>query len=122
MDHAEMRPEHSVYERLRKNKVRHIQTCLGGEDVHTSGGLQQKTRIKPVAMETGERDSGESFPYETLPSCARIHYRIFMDKILRPLTDFYDFSYLSLMLRDALVGECYPISQMGRADYDSSSL
>ena len=108
IQHEEVHPEHLVYEELERFGVEYIPKCLGGEDVQTSSGSPQVTCIAPLVKGSIGHDSGESFPYETLLKYARTHYRLFMDKILRPLTDFYDFSYVPEILKNALSGECSP--------------
>ena len=127
VDHPEVHPEHLVYERLQENGVQNVPTCIRGGDVGagTHGVQRTLTTVEPPLSEEGSGDSsasdgsessdddaaGSGAPrYRTLIRFARIHYRIFIKEILRPLTDFEDFQELVGLLADALIGE-FPCGQ-----------
>lgn len=86
------RPEHLVYERLRRMNVEKkdgVATLICGGDV--GGSYAQCTRVQ------------EDFPHENRP-VPRVHYRLVVEDIGLPLTDFYNFGELSAFFADALRG------------------
>ena len=91
--HGKIHAEHEVYERLRSRGVlNNIPTCLGGEDVRGADGMWQQTRV------------GARLPSESLP---RGHYRILLQEVCRPLSDFTNFEELAMLIGDALSGTCF---------------
>ena len=86
------RPEHLVYKRLKRRNVEAtdgIATMICGGDV--GGALAQKTRV--------EKD----LPALNRP-VRRIHYRLVIEDIGLPLSEFESFSELSAIFVDALRG------------------
>ena len=103
VDHDDIHPEHTVYERLVRYGVTKIPTCLGGEDVgENTEHLWQRTCI-PGDDELEPRQSEDKRPLR----CARGHYRLFIKEILRPLTDFKDWRSLLWILDDGMCGEFF---------------
>ena len=93
-DHADIKPEHEVYERLHKYSVKNIPTCLGGENVGEGTSGLQRTRLEHPSNSLRQRDHHD-----------RVHYRLFIKEVLRPLTDFIDFQDLVVLMTHALCGE-----------------
>ena len=99
-DHADIAPEHQVYEdlyNLRKADERtqglppgayHILDCFHGEDVFAAGHDTLMSRQTTKASDTG----------------CRVHYRILLSPVCRPLSDFTNFKELALLLSQALQG------------------
>ena len=100
VDHDDIHPEHEVYERLVKHEVANIPTCLGGEDVGVSTeGQWQCTRI-PSDRKVESNQPGPAKPLR----CARGHYRLFIQEVLRPLIDFENWRSLLLFFDDGMTG------------------
>ncbi|KAI1791921.1 hypothetical protein LXA43DRAFT_384908 [Ganoderma leucocontextum] len=81
------RPEHLVYERLRNRNVGRIASLVCGGDV--GGHWAQVTRIQ------------EDMPQEKKP-VPRVHYRIVIEEIGVPLTEFRNFAELAAIFGHAL--------------------
>ncbi|TFK92770.1 hypothetical protein K466DRAFT_195010 [Polyporus arcularius HHB13444] len=89
LDLKRVQPEHEVYERLEREGVTHgVVTCLGHEDVPNPDGSRQLTRIHQLIS--------PSRP-------ARVHYRLLIRQVCRPLTDFADFEELTNIICEALI-------------------
>ena len=134
-DHPGSKREHEVYERLAGAGVEGVLTCYGGEDVPDGTGGWQRTRASdyPVPARdlrpkfTPSKPARPGHPgfwfldyhdgagtYDSLSSepdtpwssrHARVHYRIFLKEICRPLTGFRDWKELVSLLLDALRGK-----------------
>ncbi|KAH9912223.1 uncharacterized protein B0H18DRAFT_1127428 [Fomitopsis serialis] len=85
--HGRLPREHIVYERLQRANTVGILPCLGGQDVVSQPENNvQLTRAHPEDH-TGLR---------------RVHYRILLGRVCRPLSDFGDFQELTQILTAAL--------------------
>ena len=105
VDHEGVHPEHEVYERLRKHSVTNVPTCLGGGDVrkHSEDTLQ-----RTYVPRDGELDSELARSEINSPlRLPRVHYRLFIKEVLRPLTDFETWRSLLWIFDDGMCGE-YP--------------
>ena len=86
------RPEHLVYERLKRKGVKPtdgIATLICGGDV--GGTRAQRTRVQ------------DDLPEKNRP-VRRIHYRLVIEDIGLPLNKFYNFADLSGIFAEALRG------------------
>ena len=89
LDLDRIRPEHEVYERLQSKEVSFIATCAAHEDVPSSNGSPQCTTIHSLFLP---------------PRPARRHYRLLINEVGRPLTDFKDFAELTALFCYAIIG------------------
>ena len=110
-EHPELHSEHLVYKRLQENGVQNIPTCIGGGDVgeDTVFGVQT-TRTTSIRFSSssalGDKDQqSEPTTFSVLVIFARVHYRIFIKQILRPITDFEHFLELVAFFIDVLSGK-----------------
>ncbi|KAH9912187.1 uncharacterized protein BXZ73DRAFT_82420 [Epithele typhae] len=78
LDHEEMENEHKVYDRLKEAKVTNIPTCVYGGDVEVNGKAQRT------------KDEG------------LVHYRIILEHLLQPLSEFENFRELSGFMLNAM--------------------
>ncbi|RDX51396.1 hypothetical protein OH76DRAFT_1481666 [Lentinus brumalis] len=88
LDLERVQPEHKVYERLHSKDVGYIATCLAHEDVPSSNGDWQRTTVHSLL---------------TPPRPARGHYRLLIEEVCRPLTDFKDFAELTALMCFAII-------------------
>ncbi|KAH9912188.1 uncharacterized protein BXZ73DRAFT_107557 [Epithele typhae] len=77
-DHEEMELEHKVYDRLKEAQVTNIPTCVCGGDVEINGKAQRT------------KDEG------------LVHYRIVIEHLLQPLSEFGNFHELSGFMLNAM--------------------
>lgn len=103
-DQADITPEHKVYEylgSLRKASTKdeitpqgafNILNCFHGEDVGWMERHDTTSRQTTVAHEAGDKER-------------RVHYRILLSPVCRPLSDFTNFKELATLLSQALHGK-----------------
>lgn len=88
IDSPSCRPEREVYERLWKNRVRNIATPISGGDVCNADGRTQRTRTQ-----------------DFLPQLrGRIHYRLVVKEIGRPLEEYPEEVVMANVMIDAIEG------------------
>ena len=88
-DHPSVYREHEIYARLSAAEVPHTTTCQYGGDV---------TRRKTVQRTTTQNCAARKIR-------GRIHYRLRIKEVCRPLTDFTNFWQLTCIILHALNGE-----------------
>ena len=89
LDLDRVRPEHKVYERLQSKSVSFVATCVAHEDVPRSNRSPQCTTVHSLFLP---------------PRPARRHYRLLLNEVGRPLTDFKDFAELTALMCYAIIG------------------
>ncbi|KAH9929522.1 uncharacterized protein BXZ73DRAFT_102052 [Epithele typhae] len=99
------RPEHSVYLHLHgledENISSGIPTLVCGGDV--GGSLAQKTIVQDY-LRTAHSDGGDWVP------APRVHYRIVLEEVLLPLTDFTSFNELSVVMANTIMTHWFAYS------------
>jgi hypothetical protein len=89
VDDDAVEPEHEIYEKLKKARVRNILECYGGGDVvHPVEGLPQATLT-------------QEFAKDLVKMHKRVHYRIMLEPVI-PLVEFKDPYEVVKVLKDAL--------------------
>ncbi|KAF8498372.1 hypothetical protein BU17DRAFT_72339 [Hysterangium stoloniferum] len=101
--------EHTIYEGLKKHRVRNICTCKEGSDV-----LDQVTKTQDASM--GRRLSS---PLRRLQ-----HYRLVLNEIGRSLTDFRNTKEMVTAVRDAIIahGDAYDKAEILHRDISSGNI
>ncbi|PIL30438.1 hypothetical protein GSI_07625 [Ganoderma sinense ZZ0214-1] len=99
------RPEHLVYERLRSHQIRRIASLICGGDV--GGPRAQVTRIQ------------EFMPPEK-KHVPRVHYRIVIEEVGIPITEFRNFAELAGVFGHALIAHMAACREAGVLHRDVS--
>ena len=98
-------PEHEIYEKLHKNKVRNIARLIIGADI-----LEHKTIT---------HEATEIFPNRDFPTFRKFrHYRLALEDVGHDLRNFSSVKDLVKVIRDATIGKCMIFKQ---GDYLTSN-
>ena len=90
--------ELDTYARLKKAKVEHIATPLGGGPVPSSN-INSPQKTVTQTYQSSLRDPSEH------PSCEWYHYRLVLKEVGRPLEDYEKPADMVLVVYDAVEGE-----------------
>ena len=91
--------ELDTYARLKKAGVKHIATALGGGPVRGSSDINLTQKTVTQTYQSSLRDPSED------PSSERVHYRLVLKEVGRPLEDYEKPADMVLVVYDAVEGE-----------------